>query len=34
VPLKVYDETIHAFKSAVQKAKLGHSEELAALQRL
>ena len=26
VPLKVYDETIRVLKSAVQKAKLGHSE--------
>ncbi len=34
VPLKVYDETIRVLKSAVQKAKLGQSEELAALQRL
>jgi uncharacterized protein len=34
VPIKVYDETIRVLKSAVQKAKLGASEELAALQRL
>jgi uncharacterized protein len=34
VPLKVYDETIRVLKSAVQKAKLGHSEELQALRRL
>lgn len=34
VPVKVYDETIRVMKSAVQKAKLGHSEELAAIQRL
>lgn len=34
VPLKVYDETIRVLKSAVQKAKLGQSEELGALQRL
>jgi len=34
VPLKVYDETIRVLKSAVGKAKLGRSEELAALQRL
>ena len=34
VPTKVYDETIRVLKSAVQKAKLGQSEELAALQRL
>jgi len=34
VPLRVYDETIRVLKSAVQKAKLGATEELAALQRL
>src|SRR5579871_3900437 len=34
VPLRVYDETISVMKSAVQKAKLGQSEELQALQRL
>jgi uncharacterized protein len=34
VPLKVYDETIRVLRSAVQKAKLGRSEELAALQKL
>jgi hypothetical protein len=34
VPLKVYDETIRVMKSAVRKAKLGQSEELAALRRL
>jgi hypothetical protein len=34
VPLKVYDQTINVLKSAVQKAKLGREEELAALQRL
>jgi hypothetical protein len=34
VPIKVYDETIRVLKSAVQKAKLGREEELAALQRL
>jgi hypothetical protein len=34
VPLKVYDETIRVLKPAVQKAKLGHSEELQALRRL
>jgi len=34
VPLKVYDETIRVMKSAVQKARLGHGEELAALRRL
>ena len=34
VPLKVYDETIRVLKSAVVKARLGESEELAALRRL
>lgn len=34
VPLKVYDETIRVLKSAVRKAKLGHTEELGALRRL
>src|SRR5271157_2171379 len=34
VPLKVYDRTIEVLKSAVQKAKLGRSEELAAIKRL
>jgi len=34
VPVKVYDETIKVLKSAVQKAKLGLEEELAALRRL
>jgi uncharacterized protein len=34
VPLKVYDETIRVFKSAVQRAKLGQDEQLAALQKL
>jgi hypothetical protein len=34
VPIKVYDETIRIFKSAVQKAKLGRSEELQAFKRL
>jgi uncharacterized protein len=34
VPIKVYDETIRVLKSAVQKAKLGHDEQLSALQRL
>ena len=31
VPLRVYDQTIHVLKSAVQSAKLGREEELAAL---
>jgi uncharacterized protein len=34
VPLRVYDRTIAVLKSAVQKAKLGQAEELAALKRL
>jgi hypothetical protein len=34
VPLDVYDQTIRIMKSAVQKAKLGRQEELAALRRL
>ena len=34
VPLKVYDRTIAVMKSAVLKAGLGHSDELAALKRL
>ena len=34
VPLKVYDETIAVMKAAVQKAKLGQDDRLAALQRL
>src|SRR6185437_7559818 len=34
VPIKVYDQTINVMKSAVQKAKLGREEELAALKRL
>jgi len=34
VPIKVYDETIRVMKSAVQKAKLGQGEELAAIRRL
>lgn len=34
VPLRVYDETIRVLKSAVQSAKLGREEELAALKRL
>jgi uncharacterized protein len=34
VPIRVYDETIRILKSAVQNAKLGHDEELAALKRL
>lgn len=34
VPLRVYDETIRVLKSAVQNAKLGRGEELAAIKRL
>ena len=34
VPLKVYDETIRVMKTAVQKAKLGQDDRLAALERL
>jgi hypothetical protein len=34
VPLKVYDETISVMKAAVQKAKLGQDDKLAALKRL
>ena len=34
VPIRVYDETIRVLKSAVQKAKLGHGEQLQALKRL
>jgi hypothetical protein len=34
VPVKVYDETIRVLKSAVQKAQLGHTEQLQALKRL
>jgi len=34
VPLKVYDETIRVLKSAVETAKLGRDEVLAALHRL
>jgi hypothetical protein len=34
VPLKVYDRTIDVLKTAVQKAKLDQSEQLAAIKRL
>ncbi|MBV9907000.1 MAG: DUF763 domain-containing protein [Hyphomicrobiales bacterium] len=34
VPLKVYDETISVMKTAVEKAKLGQDDRLAALKRL
>ncbi len=33
VPLKVYDRTINVLKSAVRQARLGHSDELAAIRR-
>ena len=34
VPLRAFDEAIGVLKSAVQRARLGHGEELAALRRL
>jgi uncharacterized protein len=34
VPLKVYDETIRVLKTAVDNAKLGNADRLAAIQRL
>ena len=34
VPLKVYDRTIDVLKAAVRKARLGQSDELAAIRRL
>lgn len=34
VPIKVYDRTIAVMKSAIERAKLGREEELAALKRL
>jgi hypothetical protein len=34
VPVKVYDETIRVLKTAVEQAKLGNDERLAAIQRL
>ena len=34
VPLRVYDRTIDVLKAAVRKAKLGQSDELAAIRRL
>jgi uncharacterized protein len=34
VPLRVYDQTIQVLKAAVQNAKLGREDELAALKRL
>jgi uncharacterized protein len=34
VPIKVYDETIRVLKSAIGRARLGHTEEMAVLERL
>jgi len=34
IPLRVYDETIRVMKAAVQKARIGRDDRLAALQRL
>ncbi|QJP17245.1 DUF763 domain-containing protein [Starkeya sp. ORNL1] len=34
VPIRVYDQTIEVMKSAIGKARLGQSEELAAIRRL
>jgi hypothetical protein len=34
VPTKVYDQTIGVLKTAVERAKLGNEERLAAIQRL
>ena len=34
VPLKVFDETIRVLKTAMERAKLGNDERLAAIQRL
>lgn len=34
VPTKVYDETINHLKSAVEKAKIGHTEKLEAIKNL
>jgi hypothetical protein len=34
VPIKVHDRTIAVMKSAVRKARLGHSDELWAIRRL
>ena len=34
VPTKAYDETIRVLKSAVQNARLGREDELAAIRRL
>jgi hypothetical protein len=34
VPLRVYDETIRVLKSAVDRAKLGNADRLAAIERL
>jgi hypothetical protein len=34
VPLKIYDETLRVLKHAVERAKLGNDEKLAAIRRL
>lgn len=34
VPIKTYDETIHILQTAVQKAKLGHSDKAEAIKKL
>lgn len=34
VPITVYDQTLAVLKSAVHRARLGHTEELAAIRRL
>jgi hypothetical protein len=34
VPIRVYDQTIEVMKSAIAKARLGQTEELAAIRRL
>jgi uncharacterized protein len=34
VPLRIYDETLRVLRQAVQRARLGHDDELAALRRL
>jgi uncharacterized protein len=34
VPTKVYDETIHTLQTAVEKAKIGHADKLAAIKKL
>jgi hypothetical protein len=34
VPVRVYDETLRVLKAAIEKAKLGNDEKLAAVKRL